>query len=82
MKELKDTADMMNSPDYKERFKAEYYQLEARIAKLDKMLEKWVVGALEFEPTCSFELLNRQLGAMKTYSMCLKERAEIEGVEL
>ena len=27
---LKDTVEMMNSNDYKERFKAEYYQLVTR----------------------------------------------------
>lgn len=26
MKELKDTIELMNSEDYKERFRAEYYQ--------------------------------------------------------
>lgn len=80
--ELKDTIEMMNSTDYKERFKAEYHQLEVRIARLDKMLEKWVAGRLEFKPTCSFELLSNQLEAMKKYSKCLEERAVIEGITL
>ena len=31
MNELKDTIELMNSSDYKDRFKAEYYQL----SKLD-----------------------------------------------
>lgn len=30
MNELKDTIELMNSSDYKDRFKAEYYQLEIR----------------------------------------------------
>ena len=30
MMELKDTVDLMLSTDYKERFKAEYYQLKIR----------------------------------------------------
>ena len=38
--ELKDTARMMNSEDYKERFKAEYYQNVIRYQKLAAMLEK------------------------------------------
>lgn len=29
--ELKDTVEMMTSSDYKERFKAEYYQAETSI---------------------------------------------------
>lgn len=80
--DLKETATMMCSENYKERFKAEYYQLEARISKLDKMLSDWLVGDLPFTPTCSFELLNEQLGAMKKYSVLLEKRARIEGIEL
>ena len=32
--ELKDTVELMQSEDYKKRFKAEYYQLEIRLDKL------------------------------------------------
>lgn len=49
---LKDTVEMMNSDDYKERFKAEYYQLEIRVNGLKKMLYKWDNGELDFTPTC------------------------------
>lgn len=35
--ELKDTIEMMQSADYKERFKAEYYQTKIRYDKLHKM---------------------------------------------
>lgn len=34
MMELKDTIAMMQSEDYKERFKAEYYQIVIRYQKL------------------------------------------------
>ena len=39
--ELKDTATLMVSSNYKERFKAEYYQLKIRLEKLKCMLQKW-----------------------------------------
>ena len=39
--ELKDTATLMVNSDYKERFKAEYYQLKIRLKKLKCMLQKW-----------------------------------------
>ena len=39
--ELKDTVEMMNSTDYKERFKAEYQQVVIRYKKLKNMLDKW-----------------------------------------
>ena len=38
--ELKDTVEMMSSEDYKERFKAEYYQVKIRYGKLKYMLER------------------------------------------
>lgn len=38
--ELKDTIELMNSSDYKDRFKAEYYQLKIRYTKLHAMLVK------------------------------------------
>ena len=41
VKTLKETAEMMISPDYKERFKAEYYQLVTRYKGLKSMLTKW-----------------------------------------
>lgn len=80
--ELKETIDMMVSADYKERFKAEYYQLKVRSDKLRDMLEKWKYGALDFEPTCPSELLKKQLNAMHCYQSCLEERAKIEKIEL
>lgn len=40
MMELKQTVEMMNSADYKERFKAEYMQVVIRYKKLANMLEK------------------------------------------
>ena len=39
--ELKDTIDLMNSGDYKERFIAEYYQTKIRYEKLHKMFIKY-----------------------------------------
>lgn len=42
--ELKDTITMMQSEDYKERFKAEVYQLDIRIGKLNNMLSAWSAG--------------------------------------
>ena len=80
--ELKDTIEMMNSPDYKERFKAEYLQTKIRYEKLHKMCIKYEAGALEFTPTCSIKLLKEQKGYMGNYLRCLEVRAEIEGIEL
>lgn len=82
MKELKDTVEGMLSSDYKERFKAEYYQLKIRYDKLASMVKKWDEGKLDFTPTCPREIYDVQLEHMYRYLMVLKERAEIENVEL
>ena len=81
-KELKETVAGMTSADYKERFKAEYYQLKIRYDKLNAMCKKWDAGDLDFVPTCPRTLYARQLNAMAFYLKVLEERAKIEKVEL
>lgn len=78
--ELADTIRAMTSDKYKERFKAEYYQLEIRINKLRKTVDNY--EHLGFKPKCSRELLNNQLVSMLTYKQYLLERAKIEDIEL
>ena len=80
--ELKDTVEMMNSPDYKERFKTEYVQTSIRLGKLDAMLTKYKEGTLNFEPKCSYHLLSEQSKVMKEYLAILEVRAQIEDIEL
>ena len=79
---LADTVEMMNSSDYKERFKAEYAQLVIRYYGLRKMLEKWDNGTLEFEPTCPRSTYNLQIKAMTDYIAVLEARAVMENVDL
>ena len=80
--ELLDTVQLMLSNDYKERFKAEYWQLKIRYEKLKTMCEKWDNGELDFEPTCDREVYNEQIWNMYGYMKILEHRAEIEGIEL
>ena len=80
--ELKDTIRMMESEDYKERFKAEYYQIVIRYKKLSWMLEKWDNGTLEFNPTCPRSTYNIQVKAMTDYIAILEARAVMEGIVL
>ena len=80
--ELERLIELMKSEDYKDRFRAEYYQLEDRIDKLENMLGKYKAGTLNFTPSCSYDLLNGQLKAMNLYLQYLIERAEIEGIEV
>lgn len=80
--ELAETARMMVSSDYKERFVAEYLQTKNRFNGLLSMIEKWDAGNLPFIPTCPRETYNFQLRAMKEYLDILIVRAKIEGIEL
>lgn len=80
--ELRDTVEMMNSADYKERFKAEYYQTAIRYVKLKAMVDKYNNGTLEFKPTCPMSIYDIQLRAMRDYLTILEARAAIERVEL
>lgn len=78
--ELESTIVWMTSPYYKERFKAEYYQLKIRFNKLQKMVSGW--DNLKFEPSCQKETYITQLDAMRIYLTILEYRAEIEGIDL
>lgn len=80
--ELNETVKMMESTDYKERFKAEYYQTKIRYDKLHQMLIKYEAGTLDFTPTCDIEILERQARYMRNYLKCLEIRAEIEKIKL
>jgi len=80
--ELKDTVELMLSEDFKDRFKAEYWQTKIRCDRLHKMIVNYEAGKLNFEPKCSLELLTNQVGVMKHYLFILEVRAAIEGVEL
>ena len=79
---LQDTVDLMLGTDFKDRFKAKYYQLDNRIAGLQRMLKGYKEGTLEFTPNCPYRILYEQLMYMKAYRDVLEARAEIENIEL
>ncbi len=79
---LNETVEMMNSEDYKERFKGEYAQLVIRYRGLKSMLEKWDNETLTFEPTCPRSTYNMQIKAMVDYIAVLEARAVMEGIDL
>ncbi|MBR2408922.1 MAG: hypothetical protein IKB07_08200 [Lachnospiraceae bacterium] len=91
--ELKDTVEMMNSQDYKERFKAEYYQTKIRYERLKAFNNK--IEAAERTnyydspkrvamPThdCPTDLLRQQQSSMGEYLHVLEVRAVIEDIDL
>ena len=80
--ELKDTIEMMTSSDYRERFVAEYRQLQIRVRKLHRVIRDGKNGKLDFKPDCPLKVLKKQESMMNQYLRVLEERAEIEGIDL
>lgn len=81
-KPLVDTAILMKSEDYKERFIAEYQQLVIRYNGLISMLDKWDKNELPFTPTCPRSTYNMQIKAMADYIEVLEARAVMENIDL
>lgn len=82
MNDLDFTVDWMRSDDYKNRFKAEYWQTKIRYEKLHQMTVKYEAGTLDFAPACSLDLLKEQKAAMGQYLNRMEVRAQIEGIDL
>lgn len=89
---LADTIQMMNSDDYKERFKAEYYQTKIRYEKLKafntnieaaEAIERYR-GVIASAPKhdCPSDMLREQQHVMGEYLHLLELRAVIEDIEL
>lgn len=78
--ELKDTIELMESNDYKDRFKAEYYQVKIRKEKLQKMVDNW--EHLSFNPDSPKHYLDFQCYIMLHYIKILEQRAEKENIDL
>jgi hypothetical protein len=87
MTTLNDTVELMNSRDYKERFKAEYYQTKIRYEKLKHFCNRIEAArehlcGVELEHDCPYELLRSQQKAMGEYLHILEIRAIIEYIDL
>lgn len=89
---FKETANAMVSLDYKERFKAEYWQLKIRLEKLRKFNLRIKAGRMMNEMLCKDDrvpkhdcpdwLLDDQQRVMENYLDILEERAIIENIDL
>lgn len=80
--ELLETVDLMVSNDYRDRFKAEYYQLKIRADKLANTIKNMKQGKLDYKPICNVYTLSRQLEYMENYLSILEERARLEKIDL
>lgn len=79
---LDQTERLMASSDYKDRFKAEYYQVKIRYDRLKLMLKNWDEGKLDFTPTCPRDTYDWQVKVMEEYLQVLKMRANMEHIDL
>ena len=79
---LMDTIKMMNSEDFKERFRAEYFQLQNRIESFDKTLSDYRKDELKFDTKCTLKLMDGQMNAMIVYRTHLETVAKTEGISL
>ena len=79
---LKDTVDLMQSDDYKDRFRAEYYQTKIRYERLHNILIKYKADTLPFDLKCPIQMLIDQSYYMSQYLRILEIRAEIEKIDL
>lgn len=84
--ELKETVELMNSEDYKERFVAEYRQVKIRHEKLKNFCNKieveTMLGKEVTKHDCPLELLREQQKYMGLYLSVLEKRALIENIVL
>ena len=83
--ELKDTAGMMVSEDYRLRFVSEYWQTKIRWEKLKDFCNKIEVGGIvgrEPQHDCPLGMLRDQQRAMGEYLHILELRALVEGIDL
>lgn len=80
--DLKDTAVMMFSADYKERFKAEFWQLKHRLNKLNDMFARYDKGTLDYIPDTPILWLKQQAYAMQAYLDALSVRCDYENIDV
>ncbi|WP_298731968.1 hypothetical protein [uncultured Subdoligranulum sp.] len=90
--ELMDTVRLMESTDYKDRFKAEYWQTKIRYERLKKLTTRMKAERIKNEQVKLMReetldgsperLLREQQACMGKYLHVLELRAVIENIEL
>jgi len=74
---LEETKDLMMSSNYKDRFRAEYWQLKIRYDRLCTALNEDVIALVQPK-----ESLLKQRDCMKVYLSILQARSITENIEL
>lgn len=78
---LTETVNLMCSNDWRDRFVAEYIQLQIRIIKLEEVLNNTSDSFTALD-SMTKAIMFKQLDAMKSYRSCLEKRADIAGIDL
>lgn len=76
MQNLKDTIKLMESDNWEDRLKAEYWQLKIRMERLDHTIK---LGIFEGEMN---DTMIEQYEAMKMYLKTIEHRAELCKIKL
>lgn len=79
---LNEALNLGLSVDYKDRLIGEYVEVTARMKKLNKMIDDWINGKLDFTPKGYVDLYKDQYIAMEEYRSCLVERLCVEGIDI
>lgn len=93
MKDLRDTINLMNSTDYKDRFIAEYWQTKMRYEKLKAFNTRIEAdtrvrctnrasNVQSVQHDCPYDVLREQQRIMGEYLHVLELRAFIEDIDL
>lgn len=78
---LVETVNLMCSNDWKDRFIAEYIQLQIRIIKLEEALNN-TSDSFSVLDSRTRAVMMKQRDAMESYRNCLAIRADIAGIDL
>lgn len=79
--QLSETANLMLSDDWKDRFIAEYVQLQIRLSKLDDVLNNRS-DTYSVTDDVLKSVMYKQRDAMESYRLCLERRANMANIDL
>lgn len=82
VRELKETVELMNSLNFEDRLKAEFWQTKIRCDRLHDYLVLVEQGFETVDTKEELSLLNMQAKIMELYLEVLKERAKLLGIKL
>ena len=77
-----DTARLMQSPSWRDRFLAEYIQVTIRKDALARFIEREMTSVIPAVASESMELMKHQFSVMTEYQEILRRRAALEQIQI